>query len=102
MARELRLEQRDGARSTVLAEGIERKARALTRAEGHAAPQIRQGEGAPPVASVVGAQQREQRGVLTDRKQLPAALGPPPGREDPREDADFCKERVHDPSSALR
>src|SRR5262249_14211831 len=46
-----------------------------------AALQVGQCEGAPAVAAVGRAEQREQRRVLRDGKQLACADGPPSGRE---------------------
>src|SRR6185369_5816126 len=51
-------------------------------------------EGALAVAAVGGAEEREQRGILGDRHDLPVAERPPRGREVEREDADLRYELV--------
>ena len=56
---------------------------------------VRQREVALAVAAIGGAEQREQRGVLRERQDLPVAKRPALGREVEREDADFGDERIH-------
>src|SRR5437870_1613825 len=52
--------------------------------------QVRQPEGGDPVAAIGGADDREQRGVVSDRQQLAVAERPPLRREIEAEAADFA------------
>src|SRR5947209_11631911 len=54
------------------------------------------------VAAIGGAEQREQRGVLRQRQDLPVAERPALGREVEREDTDFGDEWIHGVLLGLR
>ena len=54
--------------------------------------QIREARGSSPIASVGGADQREEGRVLGDGKQLPIAERPTPGGEVTGEYLDLCDE----------
>ena len=58
----------------------------------HRSLQVGQGEGRFAVAAIIGAEQREERGVLRDRQQLAVALGPAGGGEIAPEHADLGDE----------
>src|SRR4051812_388689 len=64
----------------------------------HATSQIGQPESRLPVAAIGRAQQREQRRILRDRKELAIANRPAARREVSTEHPDFAYKRVHVPS----
>jgi len=85
---QLRNEQRVAGFTTRLA-----KDKAISRMDGKATLQVGQGEGGGSIATVRGAQQREQGLILVDEHELPVALRPAFGREVERENPDFRKIR---------
>jgi hypothetical protein len=79
----------------LLADDIGRQPRALALAVRHAATQVGQGEIAHAIAAELRAQEREQRGVLADRQDLPLAQRPSDWSEVEREQGNLAKEWLH-------
>jgi len=77
-----------------LANGVKRQAGALAHVYGYAPLQIWQCKVLCAVAAIKGAQQAEQRRVLTDREKLPIAKHPAHGREIAPEHPDLPYEWV--------
>src|SRR5262245_37739904 len=92
--------QRNGGLAAGLPERTIRQPIPLARHQRGGALEVGQGEGGPPVATVVRAEQREERRVLGDGQQLAVAQRPAERREVPAEHSDLAYEWVGHCSSS--
>src|SRR4051794_8223455 len=90
----LAFEQGHSLRAAGFPEVMQTQSRSLPRVHRSTPLQIGQGEVALAVPAIGGAEQREERGVLRERKELTVAPSPASGREIEREDADFSDKGV--------
>jgi hypothetical protein len=77
-----------------LSDEVLRKPSPLALLDTGVALEVGQGKGGRSIAAVVGAEDREQRRILRDGKQLPIAGSPAKGREVKSKDPDFADIRV--------
>src|SRR6185369_2935456 len=94
MAGDLRLQKRDGIRSSGFAEIVERKAGSLTGMHGGASLQVGQGKSGFAVAAIRGPEQGKERGVLRDRHELSVTPCPAFGGEVERKNPNFSDKRI--------
>ena len=94
VGREMSGGERHLGQSASLPEVVKRQPRTLPHPQWRAPLEIRQAEGANPVATVRGSEQREERGVLRDREELAVAKGIVLRGKVARKHSDFCDERT--------
>src|SRR5215208_357106 len=90
----LAFEQAHSLRAACFAKVVQTQARALPWVHRSTSLEVGQSEVALAIPTIGGPEQREEGGVLRERKELAVAPGPAFRREVEREDADFSDERV--------